>query len=210
MAAQIAAEKVRNAIAALKKSDLRQRPLVEVLELSNQMADAMNAFFSSLDNSIMGEFRYIAEYIQKTRDEIAELRPNDIREERIPGASVELDAVVRDTENATHTIMTEAEGLLAADASDVEAYKARVDEAMMRIIEACSFQDLTGQRVNKVISTLRHIEARVGQFANALGVRDAAGGVVSQEEKRKQDLLLNGPAVGGPATSQSDIDAMFD
>ncbi len=208
MAAHEAAAKVRSAIEELKKGDLRQRPLVDVLALSNQMAEAMTAFFSSLDQSIMGEFRYIAEYIQKTRDEIAELRPNDIQQERIPGASIELDAVVRDTENATHTIMTEAEGLLAADATDPAAYKAMVDDAMLRIIEACSFQDLTGQRVNKVISTLRHIETRVGQFANALGVRDAAT-QMSADEKRKHDLLLNGPAVGGPATTQDDIDALF-
>ena len=33
---------------------------------------------------------------------------------------------------------------MAADASDPAAYKAMVDEKMLVIFEACSFQDITG------------------------------------------------------------------
>jgi chemotaxis protein CheZ len=206
--AQDAAAKVRGAIELLKQSDVRGRPLVEVLDLSHQLADAMKAFFGSLDQSVIGEFRYIAEFIQKTRNEIADLQPNEISDSRIPGASVELDAVVRDTEQATHAIMSEAEILLKTDVVTLAAYKAQVDEAMMRIIEACAFQDITGQRVNKVIATLRHIEERVSHFADVLGVTDTAH-VETDEEKRARELILNGPALNGPAASQDDIDAMF-
>lgn len=208
MAAAEAATKIRSAMNELKASGVRERPLVEVLALSHQMADAMTAFFGSLDKSIMGEFKYLADFIQKARDEIAGLQANDIRTTRIPGASVELDAVVRDTEKATESIMAEAEGLMAKEPTDMAAYKADVDAAMMRIFEHCSFQDLTGQRVNKVISTLRHIEERVTKFANALGVTDTAQ-AESDEEKRKREQLLNGPQMNGPATTQDDIDALF-
>ena len=207
-AARDAAEKVRSAIDNLKSSGVRERPLVEVLDLSHQMADAMKSFFGSLDRSIIGEFRYIADFIQKARDEISGLQPNDIKDSRIPGASMELDAVVRDTERATETIMSEAEALMAADPKDLELYKAEVNAATLRIFEACPFQDLTGQRVNKVISTLRHIEERVTQFAGALGVTDS-GAAASAADQRAKDLLLNGPALNGPATTQDDIDAMF-
>lgn len=208
MAAAEAAQKIRTAMDQLKNSSVRERPLVEVLALSHQMADAMQAFFGSLDKSIIGEFKYLADFIQKARDEIAGLQANDIRTTRIPGASVELDAVVRDTEKATESIMAEAEGLMAKEPTDLAAYKAEVDAAMMRIFEACSFQDLTGQRVNKVISTLRHIEERVTKFASALGVTDTAH-EETDEEKRKRELLLNGPQMNGPATTQDDIDALF-
>jgi chemotaxis protein CheZ len=208
MAAAEAAKKIRLAIDELKTSGVRERPLVEVLDLSHKMADAMNAFFGSLDRSIMGEFSYLASFIQNARDEIAGLQANDIKNTRLPGASVELDAVVRDTERATETIMTEAEGLMALAPTDLAAYKAEVDAAMMRMIEACSFQDLTGQRVTKVIATLRHIEERVGKFAGALGVKDSAP-TETAEEKRARELILNGPAVNGPTTSQNDIDALF-
>jgi chemotaxis protein CheZ len=208
MAAAEAAQKIRTAMDQLKATGVRERPLVEVLDLSHQMADAMTAFFGSLDKSIIGEFRYLADFIQKARDEISGLQANDIKDTRLPGASVELDAVVRDTERATETIMAEAEGLMAKEPVDLAAYKADVDAAMMRIFEACSFQDLTGQRVTKVISTLRHIEERVTKFASALGVTDTAQ-EESAEDARKRELLLNGPAMNGPATTQDDIDALF-
>lgn len=209
MAAAEAAQKIRSAMDQLKATGVRERPLVEVLDLSHQMADAMTSFFGSLDRSIIGEFKYLAEFIQKARDEISGLQANDIKNTRLPGASVELDAVVRDTERATESIMSEAEGLMGIQPTDLAAYKAQVDAAMMRIFEACSFQDLTGQRVTKVISTLRHIEDRVTKFASALGVTDAATEETA-EEKRARELILNGPAKNGPATSQDDIDAMFD
>jgi chemotaxis protein CheZ len=121
---------------------------------------------------------------------------------------MELDAVVRDTERATESIMSEAETLMGVEPTDLATYKADVDAAMMRIFEACSFQDLTGQRVTKVISTLRHIEDRVTKFADALGVKDSAQKETA-EDARKRELLLNGPAANGPATSQDDIDALF-
>jgi chemotaxis protein CheZ len=193
MAANEAAVKIRTAIDTLKSSGVRERPLVEVLGLSHQMADAMQAFFGSLDRSIIGEFQYIADYIQKARDEIAGLQPNDIGNSRIPGASQELDAVVRDTD---------------MQPTDLAAYKADVDAAVLRIFEACSFQDLTGQRIKKVITTLRHIEDRVSRFAGALGVQDSDAAETA-DEKRNRELILNGPARDGPATSQDDIDAMF-
>ena len=41
------------------------------------------------------------------------------------------------------------QALMAADASDPVAYKALVDDKMMLIFEACSFQDIPGQRVAK-------------------------------------------------------------
>jgi chemotaxis protein CheZ len=208
MAAAEAAQKIRIAMEQLKATGVRERPLVEVLDLSHQMADAMTAFFGSLDRSIIGEFKYLAEFIQKSRDEISGLQANDIKDTRLPGASVELDAVVRDTERATETIMTEAEKLMSVEPTDLAAYKADVDAAMMRIFEACSFQDLTGQRVTKVISTLRHIEERVTRFAGALGVTDTTPSETA-DEVRARELLLNGPAMNGPSTSQDDIDALF-
>jgi chemotaxis protein CheZ len=208
MAAAEAAQKIRIAMDQLKATGVRERPLVEVLDLSHQMADAMTVFFRSLDRSIIAEFKYLADFIQKARDEISGLQANDIKDTRLPGASVELDAVVRDTERATETIMTEAEKLMSVEPTDLAAYKAEVNAAMMRIFEACSFQDLTGQRVTKVISTLRHIEERVTRFAGALGVTDTKQAETA-DEVRAREILLNGPAMNGPSTSQDDIDALF-
>ncbi len=209
-AANVAAQ-VRTSLAALKASDLQGAQIMEVLKLAHQLTDTMKLFFSSLDQSICQEFNYIADYISRTRDEIAALRPNDIKTQRIPTAGAELEAVVGDTEKATETIMSAAEDVLCDDEEDFDTYRASVEARMMTIIEACSFQDLAGQRVSKVVNSLRHVEERVAHFAEVMGVRDADQTPQEEtaQEKRAREQLLNGPAMGGPETSQDDIDAMF-
>jgi len=208
-AAEVAA-RVRDSLKSVKSADLKDAQLIEVLRLAQQLTDTMQMFFGSLDRSIHEEFNSIAAYIARTRDEIAELRPNDIKEQRIPVAGAELEAVVSDTEKATEAIMSEAETLMGEEPTDLDAYKAQVDEAMCRIIENCSFQDLAGQRVSKVVTSLKHIESRVARFAKTMGVHDAE---MTEEERaeaeRSKRLHLNGPAQGGPETDQSAVDDLM-
>ncbi|WP_019959852.1 protein phosphatase CheZ [Woodsholea maritima] len=210
MPAAEVANRVRESLATLRQSDLKDAQIMDVLKLAHQLTDTMQIFFSSLDQSICNEFSYIADYIARTRSEIAHLRPNDIKEQRIPTAGKELEAVVTDTERATESIMQEAENILCAEAEDMDSYKAMVDDAMLRIIEACSFQDLTGQRVSKVVGSLNHVEKRVTRFARVMGVHDASADEDELVEKERANKLhLNGPAVGGPETTQEEIDRML-
>jgi chemotaxis protein CheZ len=80
------------------------------------------------------------------------------------------------------------------------------------IFEACSFQDLTGQRIAKVVETLEHIESRVARFATAVRVEEAAV-LMSERElaevERKRRLLLHGPQAEGKGIGQNDIDQLF-
>lgn len=209
MAAPEVVLRVREALSSLKEADLKDPRLGEVLTLASQMSEAMMAFFGSLDSSLYGELRYLSAYIQRTRSEIAALRPNDIKDAGIPTAGKELDAIVANTAEATHRIMTAAEAVMSADTSDIHKYQQYVCDQMMDIFEACSFQDITGQRVKKVVDTLNHIENRIHHFAKVMGVEDAEV-QVTEEEKRKKDLLLNGPALNGPEVQQDTIDALFD
>ncbi|OYU78682.1 MAG: chemotaxis protein CheZ [Alphaproteobacteria bacterium PA3] len=202
------ATKVRDAITALKGADLKDPRLGEVLNLASQMSEAMQMFFSSIDRSLFDEMRYISSYIQRTRLEISNLRPNDLSEDRIPGAGAELHAVVQHTAEATNLIMAVAEDVMAADTSDPAAYQAFVSDKMMEIFEACTFQDITGQRIRKVVDTLTHIEQRLERFASVMGVEDAEL-EETLEDKRKRENLLNGPALNGPEVAQDDIDALF-
>lgn len=202
------ANKVRDAITALKGADLKDPRLGEVLNLASQMSEAMQMFFSSIDRSLFDEMRYISSYIQRTRLEISNLRPNDLSEDRIPGAGAELHAVVQHTAEATNLIMAVAEDVMAADTSDPAAYQAFVSDKMMEVFEACTFQDITGQRIRKVVDTLTHIEQRLERFASVMGVEDAELEETS-EDKRKRENLLNGPALNGPEVAQDDIDALF-
>ena len=208
MGANDAAYRVKEAISHLKSQNVKDRQLVDVLELSGVLTDAMGHFFSALDETIKDEFIDIAGFIKKARNEIGDLRPKDIKTNRIPSAGEELEAIVADTEIATDKIMQTAEDVLAMDPDSTEDFGMQIQDKMLVIIEACSFQDLTGQRVSKVVATLKQIEDRISRFAEVMGV-DEDEVEVSPEEQRRRDLLLNGPAIGGPETAQDDIDAMF-
>jgi chemotaxis protein CheZ len=101
---------------------------------------------------------------------------------------------------------------MGANSSDPDAFKALVDEKMLLIFEACSFQDITGQRVAKVIETLEHIEARVSRFAAAIHAKDLDTYVNEKERERaerRERLMLNGPASNGQGMAQSDVDRLL-
>ena len=201
---------VRKAADGLRKKE--DISLVDVLTLAEASIHSMKSFIDSLDSKIYSEFREIAEYIQNTKSEIGHLQANDLRSKHIPEAGDELSAVVTSTEEATTRIMECAESLLEADSSDLETYKQTVNDKMMIIFEACSFQDLTGQRIAKVVDTLEHIESRVGRFAAAIGAEDNDDSATEKEKKRKkrkEEQILNGPAMEGEGVSQNDVDAMF-
>jgi chemotaxis protein CheZ len=199
---------VREAADGLRKKD--DISLVDVLSLAEASIHSMKSFIDSLDSKIYGEFREIVKYIQNTKSEIGHLQANDLRTNHIPEAGSELSAVVSSTEEATTKIMESAEAILDADTSDAEAYQQLVNDKVMVIFEACSFQDITGQRISKVVETLEHIESRVSRFASAIGAEDTEQPSSEKEDKRKKrkkDLILNGPAMDGEGVSQDDIDA---
>lgn len=181
--------------------------LNRMITLSEELAGCLNTFCSERQ-SLHGELREIADFITKARDEIRGLRPNNLRLEGIPSAGAELDAIVKDTEGATNFIMTAAEAMLAGDDLDLAGYRDLVSNQAMAIFEACSFQDITGQRVTKVVHVLRELEQRISSLAMNLGVEDAPE-EETELQRRRREQLLNGPAINGPSTSQDDIDAMF-
>jgi len=184
----------------------------DIISLAEVAAQSMQGFFQAMDAKVYRELREIAGYIESMRTEIGVLQVNDLKNSRIPSAGEELGAIVKATENATNTFMECAEALMAADSSDPAAYKALVDEKMMIIFEACSFQDITGQRIAKVVETLQHIEQRVSRFADVMKVKDLEGFLTETERtnnERKEKNLLNGPQLAGAGVDQSDVDKMF-
>jgi chemotaxis protein CheZ len=158
--------------------------------LADAAADSVGALLKRFDGKVFAELKVIANDIRKLRREISALRPGIRERQTIPAAGLELDAVVSATESASNAIMECAERVMAADAGDPKRYRAFVEKQMLAIFEACSFQDLTGQRIAKVIETLKQIEARVVRFA-AAGPGEA------------------GPARRATGNSQAAIDRIF-
>jgi chemotaxis protein CheZ len=184
----------------------------DIITLAEVAAQSLQTFFQAMDTKVYRELREIAGYIESMRQEIGVLQVNELKNNRIPSAGQELGAIVQATERATNTIMECAEQLMAADAGDPVAYKALVDEKMMVIFEACSFQDITGQRIAKVVETLENIETRVARFADVMRAKDLHGFLNEHErerEERKKKNLLHGPQLDGEGATQQQVDELL-
>jgi len=162
--------------------------------------------------AIFKELTDLQDIIEESRKEIGIARPMDINDKDIPIATDELDAVVESTAQATGTIM---------DACDVISEKAMavggengdaLMEQVTKIYEACSFQDITGQRITKVVRTLKSIEDKVGKLVSVLGQKlPGFPDEVSGDDMRTGDAaLLNGPQMKDQAISQDEIDKLLE
>ncbi|MBO6504963.1 MAG: protein phosphatase CheZ [Kordiimonadaceae bacterium] len=195
----------------LRKQNTAAMSLTEVASVTEVLIGTMNAFYRSIDTSIYRECRALSDYITNARKEIASLQPVDLESARIPRAGLELDAIVQQTEEATNTIMEAAEEIMGADPENHEAYQATTQDAVMRIFEACSFQDITGQRISKVVQTLSHIEQRVLELRNLMGVTEEDVQAAMEDAEPTGDAaLLSGPALKGEGIDQTAVDSLMD
>jgi chemotaxis protein CheZ len=140
--------------------------------------------------------------------EIAALRVDDITDNHIPFATDELDAIVEHTATATNAILTSCETLDGVAGSLAGEPAAKLQDATTRIYEACSFQDITGQRINKVVATLKTIEAKVTQIVATFGSGDRPVSLEMTADATDA-ALLNGPQHPTVAMDQSDIDKLL-
>jgi chemotaxis protein CheZ len=166
------------------------------------------------------ELQIIAEAIQRTKQEIATLHYAGAQGREMARVTDELGAIVLGTESATNSILAAAEkvdelaGNLAARVSGDDKEIAReIADQVVAIFEACNFQDITGQRISKVVNAMRFVEERVGQMIEIWGGLESFREVETVEDHSRagDKALLNGPALEGEAgcTSQDDIDALF-
>ena len=168
---------------------------------------------------IKAEMDLIYEAINRTKREIATLHVSGCNGQELSRVSTELDAVVIGTENATETILAAAEyideraGVLAAKLKgDDQGIASDIQDHTVQIFEACNFQDLTGQRITKVVNTLRFVEERIIKMMDIWGGVESFKEIEVELEHRMGDQsLLNGPALDADVgiASQDDIDALF-
>ena len=164
----------------------------------------------SLD--MLNDLRELVHFIQKAKSEIASLRPDEIKSQHLLVASDELDAIVAATEDATNEIMEAAEAIESVAAELEGPSQDTLGDAVTRIYTACSFQDITGQRISKVVGALKHIEQKVERMVGLLGgavLPPIVEQVADVEDDDPEAKLLNGPQLPGHATSQDEIDALF-
>ena len=167
------------------------------------------------------ELDLIHDAINRTKGEIATLHAKSFNGEEMAKVNGELGAVVGGTEQATQQILEAAESIdnaasaLSKNTSldQQKILSEEISERVVSIFEACNFQDLTGQRINKVMTTMKFIEHHIVVMMDIWGGVDAIKAHVPPiVDTREGDAkLLNGPKLDGDVghASQDDIDAMF-
>lgn len=119
---------------------------------------------------------------------------------------VELEAVIKTTEDAATHIMDAAERISSrVSKSNLETPESRAnflrqtEKDIESILLACSFQDLTGQRIRKILESIQTIEDHISSTLDKLGIHTEpdpmAGGIRESTENH--------------VSSQNDIDALF-
>jgi chemotaxis protein CheZ len=185
----------------------------EIATIVEDVLTSLKGDMSAADVRLYHELEQLSQLIQSAKSEIAAIRPEQIKEQHIPTATDELDAIVGATEVATGTIldcMEKIEGLTGK--MDAET-GAAVGNAVTQVYEACNFQDITGQRISKVVNALKEIETKIDALVKAFGshVDGKAAAPVAPVAPAPDDdsHLLNGPQLPTNAISQADIDALL-
>jgi chemotaxis regulatin CheY-phosphate phosphatase CheZ len=161
------------------------------------------------NEGVWGELIEMSEAIARMRREIAAIKPPS----QIIAATVELEQVVSATEQATLEILQAAEDVqevawtlrekgVEADACEM------LDQRATEIYTACSFQDITGQRMEKVVKVLHFIEQRLNAMIEACGTRGVIDETLPSPEK-SETQLLNGPRPEGEGLKQDDVDRVL-
>lgn len=167
------------------------------------------------------ELDLIHEAINRTKREIAVLHGKSFDGDEMTKVTGELGAVVGGTEEATQQILEAAEAIDEAASAMGKSQSADqqsrlsqdIQERVITIFEACNFQDLTGQRIQKVMATMKFIEHHINVMMEIWGGVDAikAHAPPIVDERIGDARLLNGPKGLGEEghASQNDIDALF-
>src|SRR6476469_8161782 len=167
------------------------------------------------------ELDLIHDAINRTKREIATLHGKSFDGGEMAKVNGELGAVVGGTEQATQQILEAAEAIdqaataLSKNTSpdQQKLLSEEIQERVISIFEACNFQDLTGQRISKVMTTMKFIEQHINAMMNIWGGIDAikAHATPIADTRDGDARLLNGPKMEGDVghASQDDIDAMF-
>lgn len=198
-------------------------PLRGIIEGLSDNYRAELAKVSSLRSDI-GE---IDEAIRGTKKELAAIKVGA----HIGGvdiAALELATVVSQTEAATNDILAAAEGIETIAGAiqsettleNAKSLAADIADKVTTIYMASNFQDLSGQRISRVVDTLNFIESRVHRMIEAWGGLQALHDLIETELQTKEEerategaaALANGPVLAGDDNhvDQNEIDALFD
>jgi chemotaxis protein CheZ len=204
--AGIDALKIKLATIRARQPDVAPEMFTEVVRA---VLTTMSDDLTTKETSLLHEVEELGRTIAMAKSEIAALKVGDITDHDIPFATDELDAIVDHTAHATNAILESCELLDEVSLTVSGEAATKLQAATTKIYEACSFQDITGQRITKVVGTLKVIEAKVAHIIGTFGVSSTTGSRRAADHVLTDADLLNGPQLPAQAMDQSDIDALL-
>ena len=198
------------------------------------------------DLELYGELGELAMFINETKKSLKTFDAAKIAENDLPAASDQLEGIVEATEDATNQILTAAETMLddqerirkimdelkgikfsngskgkeKADAAigELETLYQSNNTKLMEVMSACNFQDLTGQRIQKIITLVHGVESKIMKMILTFNIKKQEKTGDSDDEKvvkekemlaKIEEMELKGPQRKGEAVSQSEVDDLL-
>jgi chemotaxis protein CheZ len=173
--------------------------------------------------AMRNELDSMKDAIVRTKSDLAALHHSESSGKGMRRAADELDAVVESTERATTTLLSVVEDVESRASmlrsmqlsADARPHVDAILDQVIRAYEACNFQDLTGQRISKIVNVMKFIEEHLDRVISAWSALDSfrdllAAGPAAEEDG--EGGLLNGPKLPDDPghVDQTDIDALFD
>lgn len=158
----------------------------------------------------MDKITELTEQVERLRMHICAALPDD---EAAIDAIEHIKEAASTLDDAADRIMSAADEIKAA-VPDSADHAAAVNKAYSNIIEACSFHDLTCQRLTKIRNTLENMTDGLGKIrpfvANGTDVPLGPVEVAEPEPIDEDAALLNGPALEADGMSQEEIDKLLE
>ena len=128
---------------------------------------------------------------------------------QMPDNTAQLNDVLESTEVAANTIIDTVTLInkITSESAAQPNDKAQINECVSRIYEACSFQDISGQLIKKVLKSLNVLESRLKKLSES--AKDYANEVQPEKAITLEASLLRGPQLAKDAPTQADIDKIF-
>ena len=170
--------------------------------------------------ALEGEVLQLVSLIDKMKEEVAAIKHPSQDSGMLGSLSEQMEEIAKETGGAADTILAAAEEISeVAETMKAEIrYKGasphfeKILNNTNNILEACSFHDITSQRITRMSRIINAVEETLGTVVLLIGEDALAALPVKEREVDKVDsgIKLEGPAIGGPAMSQDDIDSLFD
>ena len=213
-----------------------QEEIIKTVDTVNTQLQAMEAFIARRFDEISMEINATSQQFDMAEDGITK-RFADILEvlgainfsgtgNTAANSGVELQAVIEDTEKAANRILDAADRITdtISDGEDWgdekirEEAREKIKSDLQEIIMACTFQDLTGQRIRNTLDDLHSIETQLSSSIESLGI-DVKVDQESMDKKLQEaanqddiDALMadDNASTNSGTSSQDDIDTLFD